>query len=576
MTQIKKKLRKMPKKFIAVLLLLAMIGSYILPLSNVFANESYVLTFTISNDNQEEHTMENDGGRLSIDGQYVELRDGTNNQIGTTSCNNDNTVCTITVSNGQTGEFSFFSDSRFSLFLQGHQVNAGYQVSANENILIQDYVESNHEDEHHFEFSGNAWFYWNCDGNICKYEVTDLELKEDGTHGVSAENPYLVNYIKESDVKDGNKTLEIDNLEEGDYFWTWDDDDFAEKLGFLDENTINDINEHRSQVSSWQDIQNFIDYLEHIDGEAKRAFAIDPTGGKNGANSISTNGDRNFRATIYDENKYQGLIFNVSLEDYTYFLRDWDPAFYNPELDISGTTENNAAFYEVYILEPNLKFSLNTTRATTTIKSIKPVGINEDAVNITEENGEFTINFNSNYYDDVLFEIEGNNDQKYYFVVNRIYARTWENIGDIMNPEIEDLFDNKLYGGIVLLFPEKDPDTNEDLTKADYEVIANVTYKDGSTSTIKLESVQTHQDLYYEGSQNSPAVSEWEEGKGLKGASYGMEITDNIDELYFTVIKNGALENDNYGGTFAGSGKGIAMNHLDDIMNGFYNNGGND
>ena len=116
--------------------------SYILPLSNVFANESYVLTFTISNDNQEEHTMENDGGRLSIDGQYVELRDGTNNQIGTTSCNNDNTVCTITVSNGQTGEFSFFSDSRFSLFLQGHQVNAGYQVSANENILIQDYVES--------------------------------------------------------------------------------------------------------------------------------------------------------------------------------------------------------------------------------------------------------------------------------------------------------------------------------------------------------------------------------------------------------------------------------------------------
>ena len=305
------------------------------------------------------------------------------------------------------------------------------------------------------------------------------------------------------------------------------------------------------EIKTWKDLQDFVNYLEHVSYDAKRAFAIDPTGGKNGENSISTNGDRCFRATIYDETKYEGIIFGVSEDDYTYFLSSWDPAFINPELDISGTSKENPAFYEIYMLEPNLKFTLNNSRKVTNIKSIKPVDINKDAVTITENSGEYTIKFNSNFYNEVMFEVTGENNNKYYFVVYRTVGDIWENVFD---PEAENLM-----VGVNLLYPDTD-------SYEDYQIIANITYKDGTFKTVEANNIKTYQDLYNEGNGHMAYVNEWHDGKGLKGASYGIEITDDVTDLYFTAIKKDALSSDNYGGTFAGAGQGFKFDRLKEVL----------
>ena len=61
-------------------------------------------------------------------------------------------------------------------------------------------------------------------------------------------------------------------------------------------------------------------------------------------------------------------------------------------------------------------------------------------------------------------------------------------------------------------------------------------------------------------------VNEWHDGKGLKGASYGIEITDDVTDLYFTAIKKDALSSDNYGGTFAGAGQGFKFDRLKEVL----------
>ena len=132
MKKIKKTFPKMSKKMIALLIVFAMVLSYFIPLSSVFAEDGYVIYFT-TNDN---HEMENDGGHLKIDGQYVDLRDENDSTIGEVSCSNSK-ACTITVDNGTTGKLNFYSANKFTLYMQGHQFNMDHNFSANENIAVQ-------------------------------------------------------------------------------------------------------------------------------------------------------------------------------------------------------------------------------------------------------------------------------------------------------------------------------------------------------------------------------------------------------------------------------------------------------
>ena len=90
----------------------------------------------------------------------------------------------------------------------------------------------------------------------------------------------------------------------------------------------------------------------------ENGFTVDPTGAVNGENSISTNGDRNFRLTIYNdkENEYQGLQIGVP-SNYTYFPAFWDAAFHSDVVDISDTTEANPMVTEAVLLEKTLEIN---------------------------------------------------------------------------------------------------------------------------------------------------------------------------------------------------------------------------
>ena len=384
------------------------------------------------------------------------------------------------------------------------------------------------------EFDGSAYFVWKCNGNICKHKIEGIT----GGVLVNGRNTYQVNYIKESTIVDGNNRLEISSLDEGDYMWIWSDK----------ADVLNGLN-------TWEEL---INYGDSISYDEKRDFMIDPTGAKYGANSISTNGDRNFRATIYDEDNYHSIVFGVSEDDYTYFPSLWDPDFFCSEVDISGTTKESPAYYETYILEPNLKFSAGSKSASG-IKSVKALDVNEGAVSISKDGNEYSIRFNSNYYDNVIFEITDNNDDKHYIEIKRIVISTFDNMRD------RNTNGTSLQVGVNLLYPASK-------SYNDYEIIADIEYQDGTRKSVKAKKVQTYQDLYRTGEM--VLTDEWDAGKNLKAASYGVEVAENVKSIHFNAIKKGALETDSYGGTFAGSGKGMKFENLEKIIQDWYHSGG--
>ena len=74
--------------------------------------------------------------------------------------------------------------------------------------------------------------------------------------------------------------------------------------------------------------------------------------------TIVTNGDREFRVVIYNADTFEGIQFSQNSDAYTYFPSFWDSTFYTGMLDISGTTRENPAEYNTFVLEPTIKFAM--------------------------------------------------------------------------------------------------------------------------------------------------------------------------------------------------------------------------
>lgn len=294
-------------------------------------------------------------------------------------------------------------------------------------------------------------------------------------------------------------------------------------------------------------------YINTLDEDEKRDFIIDPTGARDGNSVINTNGDRAFRAVIYSDS-FEGITFGVDESDYTYFLNDWDPTFINSTVDISKTTKSKPALYETYMLEPLLKFT-TANNSKLEIKSIKALDVNDKAVTIDSNDGEFTIKFNSNYYSSVVFELTDNANNKYYLKVNRI-------VMDIRHSYMESKETNEDYVNIIarLIYP-----SNKHYT--DYDVYATVTYNDNTTKTMKVDVSNKYNRLI----DGSPTTDyEYDGGKNLLNASYVLKVTSNMKSVDFNILNKNALTSSSYGGTFAGSNKGIHYD-VERLVNDFYN-----
>ena len=360
-------------------------------------------------------------------------------------------------------------------------------------------------------FEGSVFFAWNCSNKVCIAEINNLVP--------GGFDNYPMNYIKESDVVDfvhgDNTILDRSKLKNNDYFWLWD----TSQLIIQDEN----IN------SSWNAFRDFFEKEEN-----RREYAIDPCGAENGNNSIVTNGDRVFIATIYSDNNYESITFGTNKSDYKYFPDFWDNTFFSSTVDISGTTKDAPAEYQAYLLENTIKFETGDN-SKYNITSVKALVENDNAVEVKNNNGVFEVKFKSNYYDKVLLELKDSNGNSYYVKVCRTVLQVRDNFGP-------NTIDPKLIAEVYY------PDTK---TYKDFELYATINYEDGTTKMVKGKRTEIIDKF-------SDAIKGLEDqaGEGLKKSAFEIDVTDDVVSVSFNVLYTNK-SNDTFAGSFAGSGKGI-------------------
>ena len=130
-------MKKISKKMMAILLSMATIFSSFAPVIRVYANGSYKFTFKIDPNAEQTHTMVIEQGHLKIDNQYVDPREATDY---TASCESGNNICTITINDGTETTLNFNTANLFQLYAGGNPINNGTNFSVDTSIQIQDYT----------------------------------------------------------------------------------------------------------------------------------------------------------------------------------------------------------------------------------------------------------------------------------------------------------------------------------------------------------------------------------------------------------------------------------------------------
>lgn len=266
-----------------------------------------------------------------------------------------------------------------------------------------------------------------------------------------------------------------------------------------------------------------------------RILTMDPCGSEVGNSSVTATPDQAFRIII-KEAEYT----SVSLESEsaaTYFPDMFDPVFYIPYNDVTGTSESNPATLTGYFLEPT--FTLSTGNGSTYAiandgadKAVVALDVPSEAVSVTNnDNGTASIVFKSNYYDKVKFKVKDVNGGFHYVTI----VRTGVNLTDNFGPDVP-ISDQKILG--TFYYPNTDSASN-------YNALCTITYTDGSTKTksVSLQNEDTG-------------------GKGLKKASFtAASMADDsvsgkeIKYVSVNIIKAGGDSN-TFAGAMLGSGAG--------------------
>ena len=159
-------------KIVALSLVFALILNMIMPLMTVIATSGYTITFTATGT----HTLGNDHGHLTIDGEIVDLKASNNAIIG--EVNVDGTSASITVSDGTVGKLNYDSANKFTLYnTNGHVAyNNGGELSADTVFMVEDYDSGNNTSTTAGAFAvkylrdaGNVWYKF---GNEAETKIT--------------------------------------------------------------------------------------------------------------------------------------------------------------------------------------------------------------------------------------------------------------------------------------------------------------------------------------------------------------------------------------------------------------------
>ena len=362
-------------------------------------------------------------------------------------------------------------------------------------------------------FSGTVYFVWQGAGDkICLHQISGLN---------NVKYPEIA-YIPVTDIID-DVTGEHYSVSNKNYYWMWD-------------SAADFVNSYKDKGASYSQLAADLE----ADETTKRTYAIDPAGAVSGASTICTNGDRVFRATIYDKGSFEGLDFNVNKADYTYFPDFWDNMLTSNSIDISGTTQAAPAVYEAFMLESTVHFA-GTDDSANEITGVKALGVPGGAVDIrkVDADGGYDIEFKSNFFDNVVFEITTAGGS-YYIRIERTALKASDNFGPGMTetPQVTA----RLY-------------YDENTDYKNYEVYATIYNSDGTTSLKKAELSPIKTDSF--GNPLPDGTYSCYGGKGLKYSNYSVEVPKDAAGVAFNVIGAQALTGDSYGGSYIGSGSGI-------------------
>ena len=283
-------------------------------------------------------------------------------------------------------------------------------------------------------FTGSVYFVWVDGSTFYSHKITDLV----GAIDNAGQLEYPLNSIPLSSIKD-----DVTNT--------------AYTLGMNYEFCWEEAFEAISATEAFGSATDKLEYLN------ENKCTIDPTGAVSGENSISTNGDRAFRLTIFNDadGSYEGLTVSVP-DEYAYFPDWWDPAFHQDTFDISGTTKADPFEVEAFVLEPTVSIRSDD------ITSVRALDVPAKAVSITDEGrGRFDLQFHSHFYDNVVFELTDEAGETYYIQINRISMRVNRVAG--ATP----------YYAVDLYYADSSSYTN-------YDVITTIEYKDGTIETVTL------------------------------------------------------------------------------------------
>lgn len=554
---------KKTKKIISFGIVATMIAGVFSPLS-IFAEGS--MTFNFNVDNNSNLALSTDGKHLVVsDGErnsYVDFKKGdgqtdVENDKITVTCSNDKTCTAILVD--QT-EVKMNYDFSFNDLVWGSNMNVYDEYTSftnNENFIVRE--ASNHFDNH---FDGKVYLIWSCGSGICYHYFDNMEVDN---HGV---------FIKESDVTADNKANTTFDVH-ADYksfalkqnFEDWQEAYKTYKgISTIDWTKVDpedciggpiDMREYEEEAVSKNvctkevDIDTFrncVDNYAITKGVFTSRAQLQPVGEPMLNNAYVSYGDRNFKVIIYN-NDYRALSIG-DLNSLTYY-----PNTYTNELtrqdsfDISDTDEFSYTDIDMVLLEDtiNLK-ALNYNGFELT--SIEALEVPTGAINVKKNSdGTFTIKFNSNFFDEVVFKAIDKDGNEYYFRIVRsaIYAAS------------VDLARGR---GISVPYFYFDRNTSVD----DYKLTARIEYTDGSAKIVELVNAKHIDDglgnfsTELEEDLENPTRNEWPKGKGLKVASFKYDLNEDDLKDVITIHVNAEYKGStatNYAGAFTGSGEGV-------------------
>lgn len=350
--------------------------------------------------------------------------------------------------------------------------------------------QNNDEPNNNFSFNGTIYLVWQADNQIYYHKFENLP-----TDDPTQETKIPISTVTADNDNDNNVTFEIGNPYEFCY----------------------------KEIEELINAQN-LEGTGQLEWLRENNYTIDPCGANCTSNSISTNGDRAFRLTIYNNN-YQS--FTLQADGTTYKTNADDPILTNNNMDLSDTTANKPAEMNAFLLNDTITITPENLGSNRTISSINALNVpNTDAI-VINNSGE--IEFKSNYYNNVTFKIVTNDNEEYFVKINRYNTL----ISDSLVPGISD----KIFANIYY---------DETLDPENLEVRVKVVYKNGST---EIKNADLSSETYLPNGDKTSGTYTTDGCTNLKMSTFYIS-SYNVADAYFTVIKksdNTILSGSGYG-----------------------------